>query len=157
MLKIQVLGTGMIPRLGVIAPRIEPFMADLTWISLILSTPGLEINYIDPTDYSVHPLDRKKFREIYKKFENVDYDHSRKIVDTVKQESAPQQTPVIPEEKFSQPEEKSDDFSVKPIMNEESENETTDETNDDFEMKPVTSENNNYQNNNGGKKKKHNR
>ena len=56
MLKIQVLGTGMIPRLGVIAPRIEPFMADLTWISLILSTPGLEINYIDPTDYSVHHL-----------------------------------------------------------------------------------------------------
>ena len=75
----------------------------------------------------------------------------------MKQESAPQQTPVVPEEKFSQPEEKSDDFSVKPIMNEESENETTDETNDDFEMKPVTSENNNYQNNNGGKKKKHNR
>lgn len=167
MLKIQVLGNGLIPRLGAIAPRKEPFMADLTWITLILSTPGLEINYIDPSDGSVHPLDRLNFREVYERFENIDYDHGKKI----DLPDVPQQAPVVPEQKFetSAPEteqtpepekveENTDDFSMKPVVEEKVE-EVPEEKEEEFEMAPISNDSNNNQNyNNGGKKKnKHNR
>nr|DAP16807.1 MAG TPA: hypothetical protein [Caudoviricetes sp.] len=167
MLKIQVLGSGMIPRLNVIAPRKEPFMADLNWITLILSTPGLEINYINPMDNSIHGLDRTNFREVYEKFENVDYDHSKKL--DLPEE--PQQAPVVPEEKFESAapdtvraqetgmvEEKTEEFSMQPIIEPEKNEEVVEEKEDEFEMAPISNESNNQNYNNGGKKKnKHNR
>lgn len=160
MLKIQVLGSGMIPRLNVIAPRKEPFMADLNWITLILSTPGLEINYIDPTTDSIQSLNRANFREIYEKFENASYDHSKKI----NLPNIPQQAPVVPDQKFEtsaqepeKVEEKNEDFSMHPIMEEEKVEEISEEK-DEFEMSPISNESNNQNYNNGGKKKnKHNR
>lgn len=54
MLKIQVMGKGMIPRDYGLAPRIEPFFADRTLIATILSTPGLKVNMIHPDDN--HPI-----------------------------------------------------------------------------------------------------
>ena len=56
MLKIQVLGQGLIPRGHGIAPKKEPFPADLTLIGLILGTPGLKMNYINPETNQLAPL-----------------------------------------------------------------------------------------------------
>ncbi len=50
MLKIRVLGKGLIPRGYGLAPRKDPFPADLTLISTILHTPGLEVHMLHPGD-----------------------------------------------------------------------------------------------------------
>lgn len=163
MLKIQVLGHGLIPRIQSIAPRKEPFMADYNWIALILSTPGLEVNYVDPTDNSIKPLERTKFREIYDRFENVEYKD-----DAVEEAAAPQQAPVAPKPKFEEvksveekkieepkEEAKKEDFSMKPIMEEKKDIPTEEKKEDSFKIDRVENESNDYQRNNG-KKNKHN-
>jgi len=177
MLKIQVLGHGLIPRIQSIAPRKEPFMADYNWIALILSTPGLEVNYVDPTDNSIKPLERTKFREIYDRFENVEYKD-----DAVEEAAAPQQAPVAPKPKFEEvkpveekkieePNEEAkkdqlhnlldattshkEDFFMKPIMEEKKDIPTEEKKEDSFKIDRVENESNDYQRNNG-KKNKHN-
>lgn len=70
MLKIQVLGSGLIPRGHGIAPKKEPFPADLTLIGLILSTPGLKMNYINPETGKLAPLTRENYQKVYQKYPN---------------------------------------------------------------------------------------
>ena len=48
MLKIRVLGSGLIPRIGTLAPKKEPFLADANLIQIILYTKGLKPQYFDP-------------------------------------------------------------------------------------------------------------
>lgn len=74
MIKIQVLGTGMIPRDLGIAPRKEPFYADRDIIYTILSTPGLRINYLHPEDGRLLPLTRENMKKVLDKFKNATYD-----------------------------------------------------------------------------------
>lgn len=50
MLKIQVLGKGLIPRGYGIAPKKNPFPADLILIETILQTPGLKVRMQHPGD-----------------------------------------------------------------------------------------------------------
>ena len=50
MLKIQVLGRGLIPRGYGLAPRKTPFFADLMMIETILHTNGLQVVMIHPED-----------------------------------------------------------------------------------------------------------
>ena len=73
MIKIQVLGKGMIPRGYGLAPRLEPFYADLTFINTILSTPGLTVRYLNPVTMQFGDIDRKNVKRIYEKYANVDY------------------------------------------------------------------------------------
>jgi hypothetical protein len=70
MLKIQVLGRGLIPRGHGLAPKKDPFPADLMTIGAILSTPGLSATYIHPEKNKALPLTRDNYQTIYKKFDN---------------------------------------------------------------------------------------
>lgn len=68
MLQIQVLGSGLIPRGMGIAPRKEPFKADLTLIQTIMSTNGLKINYINPETGSLCPLTKSNLKRVWSKY-----------------------------------------------------------------------------------------
>lgn len=70
MLKIQVLGKGLIPRGHGIAPKKEPFSADLTLIGTILGTAGLKVNYINPETNQPSPLTRENYQNVYRKYPN---------------------------------------------------------------------------------------
>lgn len=73
MLKIQVLGKGLIPRGHGIAPKLEPFPADLTLIGTIIGTPGLSLNYIHPETGRPMKLTRENYQSVYKKFKDGNY------------------------------------------------------------------------------------
>lgn len=65
MLKIQVMGKGMIPRGYGLAPRVEPFSADLTLIQTIMSTPGLEVNMIHPEEKRTIKLTNQNLKRMW--------------------------------------------------------------------------------------------
>lgn len=68
MIPIQVLGTGLIPRIGVLAPRLEPFKADRTLIATIMSTPGLTVNFVNPETNATTKLTRQNMDRIIAKW-----------------------------------------------------------------------------------------
>ena len=68
MLKIQVLGKGLIPRGYGLAPRLNPFPADMILIGTILNTYGLSVNYLNPDDNNMHPLTKENLKKIYNKY-----------------------------------------------------------------------------------------
>lgn len=86
MLKIQVFGKGLIPRGYGLAPRKEPFSADLSLITLIMNTAGLTVNYIHPETKNSVPLTRESFQKVYRTY-------SSDVINTTKKAS------VKPEEK----------------------------------------------------------
>lgn len=86
MLKIQVLGRGMIPRGYGLAPRLEPFPADFTLITTIMSTPGLNVNMIHPETGRVVPLTNQNVKRMYETYANY----------KPKQNSTPATSPAIP-------------------------------------------------------------
>lgn len=59
MLRIQILGKGLIPRGMGLAPKKTPFPADLNLIRTIISTPGLKVNYINPLTGALSPITRE--------------------------------------------------------------------------------------------------
>ena len=73
MLRIQVLGTGMIPRGLGLAPRKEPFYADLTLIGTILSTPGLTVNMIHPGNGRIIEVTSSNCKSMYQKYSDENY------------------------------------------------------------------------------------
>ena len=70
MLRVQVLGSGLIPRGHGIAPKKEPFPADLRLIGLIISTAGLKINFVHPESGNLVELTRDNYQTMYKKYAN---------------------------------------------------------------------------------------
>ena len=94
MIKIQVLGSGMIPRDLGIAPRKEPFYADRDVIYTILNTPGLTINYLHPENGRFFPLTRENMKKVLDKFKNATYD---------KPVATPPARPHVPEPKKEDP------------------------------------------------------
>lgn len=80
MLKIQVLGSGMIPRGLGIAPRLEPFKADFSLLGTILGTAGLEVNYFNPATGKFEKLTKKNFRRVWDAYSN--YKEDVKPVET---------------------------------------------------------------------------
>lgn len=71
MLKIQVLGNGMIPRGYGLAPRLEPFPADLTLIKTIMSTHGLTVNMLNPATGKFVNLTPKNVDKMWKSYKDV--------------------------------------------------------------------------------------
>lgn len=71
MLKIQVLGNGMIPRGYGLAPRLEPFPADLTLIKTIMSTHGLTVNMLNPETGNFVKLTPKNVDKMWKSYNEV--------------------------------------------------------------------------------------
>lgn len=70
MLKIQVLGKGMIPRGYGLAPRKEPFPADYLTIGTIIKTPGLKVKYLNPESGKLMPLDGHNVKRIWDRYAN---------------------------------------------------------------------------------------
>jgi hypothetical protein len=68
MLKIQVLGKGLIPRGYGLAPRKEFFKADLSLIQIILTTPGLKVNMLSPVDGKIIPVTRENVKKLWDKY-----------------------------------------------------------------------------------------
>ena len=72
-LKIQVNGTGMIPRGLGLAPRKEPFMVtDIYLINLILNTNNLTVKFLNPETNVLEDLTRKDLRKNWDKYANYD-------------------------------------------------------------------------------------
>lgn len=90
MLKIQVLGAGLIPRGYGLAPRKEPFFADLTLIQTILATPGLSVKMISPLDGHSVDITNGNIKRLWDKYS----DYQVKTTDT-KPEA--QTAPVVPQ------------------------------------------------------------
>ena len=72
MLNIQVLGRGAIPRGNGIAPRKDPFPADLETIELILKTGGLSIKFVNPTTGVLIPLTTANLKKMWKAYGDVE-------------------------------------------------------------------------------------
>jgi len=65
MLKIQVLGKGLIPRGHGIAPRKTPFDADLNLIKLILATGTFKVNMLTPATGKLIPLTNGNLQKMW--------------------------------------------------------------------------------------------
>ena len=65
MLKIQVLGSGFIPRRGVLAPLKTPIFADINEIALMMRTPGLKLTYQNPDTGEFVPLTNVNLRHVW--------------------------------------------------------------------------------------------
>ena len=71
MLKIRVLGRGLIPRINSVAPRMNPFPADLTLIQTIMTTPGLKVQYMNPETRRFYDITRDNIRKVWDKEGNL--------------------------------------------------------------------------------------
>ncbi len=69
MIKIVVLGYGLIPRGKGIAPRRDPFKVDLQTLKTILGTDGLQVFAVNPLNNIKTRLNFQNFERIYKKYE----------------------------------------------------------------------------------------
>lgn len=117
MLKIQVLGNGFIPRGLGIAPRREPFKADLLLIQTILASPArFTINMFHPETGKIIEITNKNVMSLWEKYSNYES----------------QQPPVVPgdkEETGDKEDFKEDEFE-EDKSEDESENESEDKNED---------------------------
>ena len=140
----------MIPRLGTLAPRLEPFPADTNTIGIILSTTGLSVRYIDPITNQLKEMDRENYREICETLGDVEYESYPVVApETVTEPDVPPTNPTPNPPAQNPPE---------PNTPQQAQNTTNpaDEKGSDFQMKPITNDDTqngsqNNGNNNGGK------
>lgn len=99
MIKIQVLGHGLIPRGNGIAPRKDPILADRDLIKLILNSGSLKAIAINPKNGALIPLNFKNLNRVYTAFDDAnnktDEHVEEKTVEVASKSS-------IPEKKFDQ-------------------------------------------------------
>lgn len=128
MLKIQVLGNGMVPRLGRLGPIKDPFPADKTLIATIIATSKMKINYLDPKTNKLKPITRDNLNEIWEMYGETEYDAVTPKMEEVpstkeeKKESVPEQKVQSPVKNESKPEEKSEDELLEEMIKEEEKN-----------------------------------
>ena len=134
MLKIQVLGSGLVPRIGRLAPIKDPFPADKTLIGTIFATSKMKINYLHPRTNKLMPLTRNNFAEVWDEYGEEEYvsasaspvDPSK--VETKKQQEAPAQKNEIPEKErevspvVKEEKEKSEDEILEEMLKEDEKN-----------------------------------
>lgn len=158
MLKIQVMGKGMIPRGYGLAPRKEPFPADLNLIQVILSTPGLSVNMINPETNKPVPITNQNLLRMWDKYSDVratakvvQTTPSVPVVENSKNTNSQPATPEIkhgtvittsaskepktdikteePKKEISQDPEKKEPFSIKPVNADDKKDEKKDNKN----------------------------
>lgn len=128
MLKIQVLGNGMVPRLGRLGPIKDPFPADKTLIATIIATSKMKINYLDPKTNKMKPITRDNLNEIWETYGDAEYDavtpkmEESPSVKEEKKESVPEQKVQPPVKNETKPEEKSEDELLEEMIKEEEKN-----------------------------------
>ena len=87
MVKIQVLGNGLIPRMGMLAPITEPFpVGRMTAATILQTSPNLTVNYLNPNDGKFHALTNQNITRVFDEFE-----------DSVDEVEAPAEAPVMNE------------------------------------------------------------
>lgn len=71
MVKIQVLGNGLIPRMGMLAPITEPFpVGRMTAATILQTSPNLTVNYLNPNDGKFHALTNQNIARVFDEFED---------------------------------------------------------------------------------------
>lgn len=89
MVKIQVLGNGLIPRMGMLAPITEPFpVGRMTAATILQTSPNLTVNYLNPNDGKFHALTNQNIARVFDEFEDDE------VAATVE---APAEAPVVNE------------------------------------------------------------
>lgn len=89
MVKIQVLGNGLIPRMGMLAPITEPFpVGRMTAATILQTSPNLTVNYLNPNDGKFHALTNQNITRVFDEFEDDE------VAATVE---APAEAPVVNE------------------------------------------------------------
>ena len=155
MLKIQVLGKGMIPRGYGLAPRKEFFKADLTLIHTILQCPNLKVNMLNPETNKIMPVTKSNVKTLWDKYRSDRVVTTRPIpvVSRVVENVAPEHKEVVatptsaPEVKNEEPKVEEVKEEVK-VEEETKEVEKKDEVSTPAPIKPVMNDNKNHNNNN---------
>lgn len=89
MVKIQVLGNGLIPRMGILAPITEPFpVGRMTAATILQTSPNLTVNYLNPKDGKFHALTNQNITRVFDELED------NEVAATVE---APAEAPVVNE------------------------------------------------------------
>lgn len=89
MVKIQVLGNGLIPRMGILAPITEPFpVGRMTAATILQTSPNLTVNYLNPNDGKFHALTNQNITRVFDELED------NEVAATVE---APVEAPVVNE------------------------------------------------------------
>lgn len=71
MVKIQVIGNGLIPRMGMLAPITEPFpVGRMTAATILQTSPNLTVNYLNPNDGKFHALTNQNIARVFDEFED---------------------------------------------------------------------------------------
>ena len=71
MVKIQVLGNGLIPRMGILAPITEPFpVGRMTAATILQTSPNLTVNYLNPKDGKFHALTNQNITRVFDELED---------------------------------------------------------------------------------------
>lgn len=132
MLNIVVLGEAvMIPRGYGIAPRKDPFKADLKLISLILKTGGLEPYFINPDTGVKTRLTMENYERMYatygteKKAAQVvapKVEAPKQVVQQPVQQNKPAEQPKPAVEEKKEEEKKEENMSITPVANPNSNN-----------------------------------
>lgn len=67
MIRVRILGSGLIPRGGGLAPRKEPMLVDFNYLSILMNTRSLKVLYQDPVSNDFHEMTIYNFKKIYDK------------------------------------------------------------------------------------------
>lgn len=67
MIRVRILGSGLIPRGGGLAPRKEPMLVDFSYLSILMNTRSLKVLYQDPVSNDFHEMNVYNFKKIYDK------------------------------------------------------------------------------------------
>lgn len=102
MVKIQVLGEGMIPGIGTVAPHKSPFEADYKLITRIMGHGSLKVRIQNPITKAFIPLTASNAKRMYETWN--DYKAPKTTSAPVLHPTTPQQTtqPVIAETKVEE-------------------------------------------------------
>ena len=142
-LKINVLGSGLIPRGLGLAPREEIFNADRMTIYTILNTHGLTVNYFNPDKKKMMELTKKNLQKVWDKYSEWDGSVNDAKASLTNTSSSVDTTPHVPETvvETKKEEEVSKAFATGnvPIGG----------------IKPINAPDNNTKNNNNNQKNKH--
>lgn len=67
MIKVRILGSGLIPRGGGLAPKKEPIYVDFDYLTILMYTRSLRVQYLDPDTEKFHDMTLYNFKKTYDK------------------------------------------------------------------------------------------
>ena len=83
-LPIIVTGKGLIPRIGGLGPRLQPFTVDIKALEVIVRAPAsLGVTFVDPVDGTRIPLNHTNYKKIFTEFNARPKDTNENKVDSV--------------------------------------------------------------------------